>query len=42
LEPRVEEFALLEAELVTSADSVFRFHSGPPTQRGSDLSSGPS
>jgi tRNA-(ms[2]io[6]A)-hydroxylase len=42
LEPRVEEFALLEAELVTSADSVFRFHSGPPAQRGRDLSSGPS
>jgi tRNA 2-(methylsulfanyl)-N6-isopentenyladenosine37 hydroxylase len=29
-EPRIEEFAQLEAELITSTDSVFRFHSGPP------------
>jgi tRNA-(ms[2]io[6]A)-hydroxylase len=27
---RIEEFAALEAELITSPDSVFRFHSGPP------------
>jgi len=31
LDARVEEFAALEAELVTSPDSVFRFHSGPPS-----------
>ncbi len=30
LEPRVEEFAVLEAELITLPDPVFRFHSGPP------------
>jgi tRNA-(ms[2]io[6]A)-hydroxylase len=30
LQRRIEEFALLEAELITSADPVFRFHSGPP------------
>ncbi|MGO9935364.1 MAG: tRNA isopentenyl-2-thiomethyl-A-37 hydroxylase MiaE [Steroidobacteraceae bacterium] len=30
LQRRIEEFALLEEELVTSADSLFRFHSGPP------------
>jgi tRNA 2-(methylsulfanyl)-N6-isopentenyladenosine37 hydroxylase len=30
LEQRVEEFADLEAELITSADPNFRFHSGPP------------
>jgi tRNA-(ms[2]io[6]A)-hydroxylase len=29
-EARVEEFAALEAELVTLPDPVFRFHSGPP------------
>jgi tRNA-(ms[2]io[6]A)-hydroxylase len=28
--PRVEEFALLESELITSQDDVFRFHSGTP------------
>jgi len=28
--PRVEEFAVLEAELITSRDEVFRFHSGTP------------
>jgi tRNA-(ms[2]io[6]A)-hydroxylase len=27
---RIEEFAALEAELVTSPDPIFRFHSGPP------------
>ncbi len=27
---RVDAFAALEAELVTSSDPVFRFHSGPP------------
>ena len=27
---RVEEFASLEAELISTADPVFRFHSGPP------------
>ena len=30
LEPRIEEFAVLEAELITLPDPVFRFHSGPP------------
>jgi tRNA-(ms[2]io[6]A)-hydroxylase len=30
LEARVEEFAALEAELITLPDPVFRFHSGPP------------
>ena len=30
LHPRVEEFAVLEAELITSHDDVFRFHSGTP------------
>ena len=30
LEPRVEDFTALEAELVTRPDPVFRFHSGPP------------
>jgi tRNA 2-(methylsulfanyl)-N6-isopentenyladenosine37 hydroxylase len=29
LEPRVREFAALEAELITSHDPLFRFHSGP-------------
>jgi tRNA-(ms[2]io[6]A)-hydroxylase len=29
-EARIAQFALLEAELVTLPDSVFRFHSGPP------------
>ncbi len=27
---RIEEFAALEAQLITLPDSVFRFHSGPP------------
>jgi tRNA-(ms[2]io[6]A)-hydroxylase len=30
LHPRVEEFAALESELITSRDAVFRFHSGTP------------
>ncbi len=30
LQARVEEFAALEAELITLPDAVFRFHSGPP------------
>jgi tRNA-(ms[2]io[6]A)-hydroxylase len=30
LERRIEKFAQLEAELISSADPVFRFHSGPP------------
>jgi tRNA-(ms[2]io[6]A)-hydroxylase len=29
-ERRIAEFAALEADLITSADPVFRFHSGPP------------
>jgi tRNA-(ms[2]io[6]A)-hydroxylase len=33
LGPRVEEFAAVEAALVTSGDAVFRFHSGPPLAR---------
>jgi tRNA 2-(methylsulfanyl)-N6-isopentenyladenosine37 hydroxylase len=30
LEARVSAFAALEAQLITSADAQFRFHSGPP------------
>jgi tRNA 2-(methylsulfanyl)-N6-isopentenyladenosine37 hydroxylase len=30
VETRIEEFAALEAELITLPDAVFRFHSGPP------------
>jgi tRNA-(ms[2]io[6]A)-hydroxylase len=30
LAPRIEAFAALEAELITSGDDVFRFHSGVP------------
>ncbi len=30
IQPRVEEFAALESELITSRDEVFRFHSGTP------------
>jgi tRNA-(ms[2]io[6]A)-hydroxylase len=30
LHARVEEFAVLESELITSHDDVFRFHSGTP------------
>ncbi len=30
LAPRIEEFALREADLITSHDDVFRFHSGVP------------
>jgi tRNA-(ms[2]io[6]A)-hydroxylase len=29
MESRIRDFAALEAELITSQDSVFRFHSGP-------------
>jgi tRNA-(ms[2]io[6]A)-hydroxylase len=31
LQARIDEFAALEAELITSPDAVFRFHSGPPS-----------
>jgi tRNA-(ms[2]io[6]A)-hydroxylase len=34
LQPRVEEFAALEAELVLQPDPLFRFHSGPPLETG--------
>ncbi len=30
LDARVDEFAALEAQLITQPDPVFRFHSGPP------------
>jgi tRNA-(ms[2]io[6]A)-hydroxylase len=30
LEARIEAFASLEADLIVSADPLFRFHSGPP------------
>jgi tRNA-(ms[2]io[6]A)-hydroxylase len=30
LDARIDEFAALEAELITQPDPVFRFHSGPP------------
>jgi tRNA-(ms[2]io[6]A)-hydroxylase len=30
LEPRIDAFAALEAELIALPDAVFRFHSGPP------------
>jgi tRNA 2-(methylsulfanyl)-N6-isopentenyladenosine37 hydroxylase len=30
LQLRIDEFAVLEADLITSADPVFRFHSGAP------------
>jgi len=30
LDVRIDEFAALEAELITQPDPVFRFHSGPP------------
>jgi tRNA-(ms[2]io[6]A)-hydroxylase len=30
LQSRVQEFAALEAQLITDPDAVFRFHSGPP------------
>jgi tRNA isopentenyl-2-thiomethyl-A-37 hydroxylase MiaE len=30
LEPRIAAFATLEAQLITSPDALFRFHSGPP------------
>jgi tRNA-(ms[2]io[6]A)-hydroxylase len=31
LQARIAEFAALEADLITSPDPVFRFHSGPPS-----------
>jgi tRNA-(ms[2]io[6]A)-hydroxylase len=31
LDPRLEEFARLEAELITGPDECFRFHSGAPS-----------
>jgi tRNA-(ms[2]io[6]A)-hydroxylase len=34
LPARIEAFAALEAELITSPDAVFRFHSGPPSAGG--------
>ena len=34
LQARIEEFAALEAELITSPDPLFRFHSGPPSGSG--------
>jgi tRNA-(ms[2]io[6]A)-hydroxylase len=37
LESRIGEFANLEAELITSADPLFRFHSGPPMIAGAPL-----
>jgi tRNA-(ms[2]io[6]A)-hydroxylase len=30
VQPRIDEFAALEAQLITLPDDVFRFHSGPP------------
>jgi tRNA 2-(methylsulfanyl)-N6-isopentenyladenosine37 hydroxylase len=30
LEARIQAFAALEAELIVSADPLFRFHSGTP------------
>jgi tRNA 2-(methylsulfanyl)-N6-isopentenyladenosine37 hydroxylase len=32
LDARIEAFATLEAELITSRDALFRFHSGAPAQ----------
>jgi tRNA-(ms[2]io[6]A)-hydroxylase len=32
LKPRIEQFAALEAELITSRDKSFRFHSGVPEE----------
>jgi len=34
LEQRIAAFAALEAQLITSDDPVFRFHSGPPSGAG--------
>jgi tRNA-(ms[2]io[6]A)-hydroxylase len=31
LEPRIEEFGLLEAQLISGPDECFRFHSGAPS-----------
>ena len=33
IDARIDEFARLEAELITAPDEVFRFHSGPPAGR---------
>jgi len=43
LEERIQEFAALEAQLISSPDAVFRFHSGPPcsTGQGCELGSVP-
>jgi tRNA 2-(methylsulfanyl)-N6-isopentenyladenosine37 hydroxylase len=41
LDKRIEEFAALEAELISGTDPLFRFHSGVPA-RPSDSSLGPS
>ena len=30
LQPRIDAFAMLEAELITTGDDMFRFHSGVP------------
>jgi len=30
IEARIEDFAALEATLITTPDALFRFHSGPP------------
>jgi tRNA-(ms[2]io[6]A)-hydroxylase len=35
LKPRIAAFAALEAQLITSPDALFRFHSGPPEQGSS-------
>jgi tRNA-(ms[2]io[6]A)-hydroxylase len=40
LEARIAEFAVLEAELITLPDAVFRFHSGPPEQGGTLVGGG--
>ncbi len=34
LEPRIAAFAVREAQLITTADPLFRFHSGPPQLSG--------
>jgi tRNA-(ms[2]io[6]A)-hydroxylase len=38
IEARIAAFAALEAQLITGADPLFRFHSGPPAEVGDDLS----
>lgn len=40
LEPRIAEFAALEAQLITLPDPVFRFHSGPPEHGGGGAEDG--